>query len=101
MWSAIFEAMTKHDDEESETAFLKDWNCWHRSRIDELKAPYGWLSQTGLYWFNELNQYRVHVPGVPGRWQLTADKVTYYTNFADRKQVQSQTIQLLASHMSV
>ena len=91
--------MTEQD--EKEAVFLRDWNCWHRSRIEELKAPYGWLSQIGLYWFNDLNQYSVHVPGVPGTWQLTNNTVRFFRHSTDRDDVQNQTIRSTASHASV
>jgi hypothetical protein len=40
--------------EQKEFSQLKDQTeKWHKERIDRLTSPYGWLSLTGFYWFDE------------------------------------------------
>jgi hypothetical protein len=47
------------------------WAWWHAEREQKLRAPYGWLSLTGLFWLTE--QHR-EFPGVPGSWRVNGDK---------------------------
>lgn len=53
------------------------WEAWHRQREEELRAPYGWLSQTALTWLQPLGGFKARVPGVPGIWALRDGAVTY------------------------
>src|ERR1700744_2786681 len=34
-------------------AYVKEIETWHAKRINELKAPDGWLNLAGLYWLQE------------------------------------------------
>jgi hypothetical protein len=36
--------------EEERIAYEKELNSWHAKRIEEVKAPNGWLNLVGLYW---------------------------------------------------
>lgn len=42
-----------------------EWKRWHRSREQELAAPYGWLSVTSLHWLDEAPR---SIEGFPGLW---------------------------------
>ncbi|MBT1172473.1 DUF1684 domain-containing protein [Bifidobacterium sp. MA2] len=53
------------------------WLDWRRRREEDLKAPYGWLSQTGLYWLQMLGGFKARVPGIAGEWALRDGAVTF------------------------
>lgn len=53
------------------------WERWRARREEELRAPYGWLSQTALTWLQPLGGFRAHVPGLPGIWALRDGAVVY------------------------
>ena len=42
-----------------------EWKRWHRSREQQLAAPYGWLSVTSLHWLDEVPR---PIEGFPGLW---------------------------------
>ncbi|MBT1180325.1 DUF1684 domain-containing protein, partial [Bifidobacterium vespertilionis] len=52
-----------------------EWLDWRRRREESLRAPYGWLSQTGLYWLQALGGFRAVVPGIAGEWALRDGKI--------------------------
>lgn len=60
-----------------EAAGRADWLAWRRRREEGLKAPYGWLSQTGLYWLQMLGGFKATVPGIAGEWALRSGSVTF------------------------
>ena len=59
------------------TTAQTDWLDWRRRREESLRAPYGWLSQTGLYWLQALGGFRAVVPGIAGEWALRDGKVIF------------------------
>lgn len=54
-----------------------DWLTWRRQREEGLCAPYGWLSQTGLYWLQALGGFRAVIPGINGEWLLQDGEVMF------------------------
>ena len=54
-----------------------DWLAWRRQREEGLCAPYGWLSQTGLYWLQALGGFRAVIPGINGEWLLKDGEVMF------------------------
>ncbi|MCE0768246.1 DUF1684 domain-containing protein [Pseudonocardia kujensis] len=54
----------------TESTLQQDWDTWHAEREEELRAPHGWLSLTGLYWLTEEPSA---FPGLPGTWRATGD----------------------------
>ncbi|MEJ2887654.1 DUF1684 domain-containing protein [Actinomycetospora aeridis] len=44
----------------------QDWATWHAERENDLRAPHGWLSLTGLHWLDgEARAYQ----DLPGTWR--------------------------------
>ncbi|HTI93010.1 MAG TPA: hypothetical protein VL727_20570 [Puia sp.] len=39
--------------QQSSSAYIREIESWHRSRINNLKADNGWLNLAGLFWLNE------------------------------------------------
>ncbi|WP_028926000.1 DUF1684 domain-containing protein [Pseudonocardia acaciae] len=52
---------------------VRQWRDWHAKREEELRAPHGWLSLTGLHW---LTPAPTVIEGVPGHWSADASGVT-------------------------
>ncbi|WP_027343507.1 DUF1684 domain-containing protein [Hamadaea tsunoensis] len=52
--------------------FTVRWHAWHDRREQRLRAPYGWLSLTGLHW---LGPDPLTVDGLPGVWRTDAGAV--------------------------
>ncbi len=48
------------------------WAAWHTERVEQLRAPHGWLSLTALHW---LTPEPSTIEGLPGRWSATAEGV--------------------------
>ncbi|WP_067858957.1 DUF1684 domain-containing protein [Nocardia shimofusensis] len=63
------------------TSFDTEWARWHSTREDGLRDPLGVLSLTGLHW---LTDEPSRLPGVPGTWWVTDDKVFITAQPGDR-----------------
>ncbi|WP_040795378.1 DUF1684 domain-containing protein [Nocardia higoensis] len=63
------------------TSFETEWARWHSTREDNLRDPLGFLSLTGLHW---LTDEPSRLPGVPGTWWVTDNKVFITAQPGDR-----------------
>lgn len=54
------------------TAFVQEWEEWHRQHEANLADPHGFLAITALHWLNEEPQ---RFDGLPGTWTTGADGV--------------------------
>lgn len=57
----------------SREELAQQWRDWHAEREEELRAPHGWLSLTGLHW---LTSVPAVIEGIPGHWSADGSGVT-------------------------
>ncbi|MEV6431799.1 DUF1684 domain-containing protein [Nocardia sp. NPDC051463] len=63
------------------TLFETEWASWQHAREDQLRDPLGFLSLTALHWLTDRPE---RLPGVPGTWWVTDNKVFITAQPADR-----------------
>ncbi|MGK8524550.1 DUF1684 domain-containing protein [Nocardia asteroides] len=63
------------------SVFETEWAHWHREREDQLRDPLGFLSLTGLHWLTDCPE---RLPGLPGTWWVTDEKVFITAQPANR-----------------
>ncbi|MBF6212957.1 DUF1684 domain-containing protein [Nocardia puris] len=63
------------------TSFDTEWAAWRAAREDQLRDPLGFLSLTSLHWLTDQPE---RLPGVPGTWWVTDQKVFITAQPADR-----------------
>lgn len=55
--------------------YVQAWHIWHDQRIEELKAPHGYLAPASITWI--ANGETATVPDVPGLWTAENDTLIY------------------------
>lgn len=94
--AAGHQAMQDSRTSESEVGYAA-WATWHARRESALAAPYGWLSQTGLYWLNALNGHSLSIPGIPGIWEQRNNAVWFIPSQAQTSQTSREESSWLVS----
>ncbi|WEV73427.1 DUF1684 domain-containing protein [Bifidobacterium sp. ESL0798] len=65
--------------------YVQQWQMWHEQRLEELKAPHGYLAPASITWV--ANGQTQTIDDIPGAWRAENDVLTYYPE-SDEKQAQ-------------
>ena len=55
--------------------YVQQWHIWRAQRLEELKAPHGYLAPVSITWI--ANGESATIEGVPGSWNARNDVLTY------------------------
>ncbi|WEV76322.1 DUF1684 domain-containing protein [Bifidobacterium sp. ESL0800] len=67
--------------------YVQQWEMWHEQRLEELKAPHGYLAPASITWV--ANGSTKTIDGIPGAWRAENDVLTYYPQ---SKEARSQAV---------
>ncbi|WEV66398.1 DUF1684 domain-containing protein [Bifidobacterium sp. ESL0764] len=67
--------------------YAQQWQMWHEQRLEELKAPHGYLAPASITWV--ANGSTQAIDGIPGVWRAENDVLTYYPQY---KEARSQAV---------
>jgi uncharacterized protein (DUF1684 family) len=76
-------------------SYVQQWHMWHEQRLEELKAPHGYLAPVSITWI--ANGSSKTIDGIPGVWKAEDDVLTYYPDLtagrkADNGQIEDSRI---------
>lgn len=56
-------------------SYVQQWHIWQAQRLEELKAPHGYLAPISITWI--ANDESAVIEGIPGEWTAKDDVLTY------------------------